>query len=321
MKKISVVTPVYKVEKYIANFINSIAHQTFKDFELILVNDVTTDNSINVAVNLLKTRGIAYKVINRENAGQSSARNAGINLASGDWIVIPDSDDVLQKDYLEAMYRFKKIEGTELVVCDIKKVKEEEIFFESKKKNIYEEKTGREFFLDFILHKISIGPYSLMINSKFLKTNNIWFNENSRYSEEFTFICDLLFAAKKVVHLKDELYNYCLRKGSVSTSANIDIIFNGYSEILKSSEKYKFIKCRECTVYNRYALPRWVLATARFSSSNYDYKSYNELMIKLNAKKEMKRLLNYPEVKTRTAACVLYFSKRFFYIISRLYGN
>jgi glycosyltransferase involved in cell wall biosynthesis len=312
-----VIVPIYKTEKYIGNFIKSIIYQTYKNFELILVNDGTPDNAINVAEELLKDTDIKYKVINSENCGQSSARNEGIKVATGKWIVIPDSDDVLQKDYLEVMYNMTKSNGVELVICDIYKVVDNNIFCETKRTDKYEIKSGKDFFEDFFMHKISIGPVSLMMNSEMLSRNSLYFNENSRYSEEFIFICNLLFLIKKVVHVKEKLYNYCLRKGSVSTGANIEKMLKGFQEIRKAGQKYKIENCDSCVLYNKYAISRWILATARFGAGNFNCKEYKELMFKLNAKNEIKKLLSFPDIKTRVAALLFCISPTLFYFICK----
>ena len=317
MNEISVIVPVYNVEKYIANFIKSVTNQTFKDFELILVNDGSTDNSIEIAKQELIHANINYKIIDKENGGQSSARNVGINNATGNWIVIPDSDDVLQKDYLKLMFEQTKKENVELIICDINDVTDENIFEETDRNHKSDKKSGKEFFVDFFMHRISIGPVSLMIKKEVLQKNKIMFNENSRYSEEFSFICDVLYSSNQVIHIKEKLYNYCLRGGSVSTGANIEKILNGYNEIIKNGEKYYKIDNQYCRMYKKYAMPRWILATARFTSANLQYDEYKNLMKAFNAKKEIRKLITFPDLKTKVATILFLFSMRIFYNISK----
>lgn len=317
MNEISVIVPVYNVEKYISNFIKSIINQTFQDFELILVNDGSTDNSIEIAKQELVNTNINYKIINKENGGQSSARNTGIKNAIGNWIVFPDSDDALQKDYLKLMFEQTKKEEVEVIICDINNVTDENIFEETKRNNNLDKKTGKDFFVDFFMHRISIGPVSLAIKKEVLQKNEILFNENSRYSEEFTFISDVLYSAKQVVHIKEKLYNYCLRGGSVSTGANIEKILNGYNEIIKNAKKYYIADNQYCKIYRKFAMPRWILATARFTAANLNYDDYKELMKKLNAKKEIKKLIFFPDIKTKIASIIFIISMKLFYIISK----
>lgn len=317
MKEISVVVPIYNTEKYIINFIKSVINQTYTDFELILVNDGTKDNSIALAEELLKDSKIEYIIINKENGGQSTARNAGINIAKGKWIVTPDSDDVLQKDYLEVMCRKTQDKDVDVIICDLANVTDDNINQETNRTGNFEIKSGKEFFINFIMHKISIGPVSLMIKKELIDTIGLRYNENSRYSEEFIFITALLYNANMVVHVKERLYNYCLRKGSVSTGANIDKIVNGYNEIVKASSVYCDKNDYACKIYNNYAHQRWMLATARFTSSNLSFKNYKVLMERLDAKKNIKELLRFPNIKIKIAAIVFCLSIRLFYMISK----
>lgn len=317
MDKISIIVPVYKTEKYISNFIKSIIYQTYKNFELILVNDGTPDDSIKVAQELLKDTDIEYTVINKENGGQSTARNAGIDNATGKYVVLLDSDDVIQKDYLEIMYNTIKASDSQVAICDLNYVKDENIFEETKRTNKEEVKSGKEFFEDFIMHKITAGPYSLMICKELLDKLNLRFNENSRYSEEFIFITKLLYDASKVVHVKERLYNYCLRKGSVSTGANIEKIVNGFREIEKASKDYEKGSSNTDKLYVDFAHARWMIATARFTAANMKYEDYKKLLQKLEAKKYIKKLYKFPSVKIKLAAVLFCISMKAFYLVSR----
>ena len=102
---ISIIAPIYKVEAYIERFIRSIVDQTCLEFELILVNDFTPDNSVTIAENLLQQYPhIQYRVVNRkQNGGLSAARNSGIEVASGEYLYFADSDDELELSAIENM--------------------------------------------------------------------------------------------------------------------------------------------------------------------------------------------------------------------------
>ncbi|MBQ9833920.1 MAG: glycosyltransferase family 2 protein [Bacilli bacterium] len=321
MTKISVISPVYNGQKYIKNFIKSLKNQTFMDFELLLINDGSTDNTYEIANQELKKSQLKYKIINKKNGGQSSARNLGIEKAKGEYIVLLDSDDTIQKKYLENMYQMALKFDCSVVICDLNRVDDSNIFEESNDDLKYDLKTGKEFMVDFIKHYIEIGPCSLMISNEFIKEISLRFNEKSRYSEEHIFICHLLHEAKNVVHLKQKLYNYCLRSGSVSTGASVDKILNGYNEIINSNIKYKKCNCKYCKEYNKFAMPRWILATARFSSKNMSYKYYKELMLKLEYKSNLKKLYDFPSFIIRISSKLLNFNLFIAYIFFRLWGG
>ena len=116
--KVSVIVPVYNVEKYLDKCLDSLANQTLKDLEIIIVNDGSPDNSEDIIKKYTK-KYKNFKYYKKENGGLSSARNYGIKYASGDYIAFLDSDDYVKSDMYEKMYE-KAIKGNyDLVVCDI----------------------------------------------------------------------------------------------------------------------------------------------------------------------------------------------------------
>ena len=103
MPRLSIIVPIYNVEKYLPRCIESILNQTFKDFELILVNDGSTDSSYEI-LKEYENKYDNFRVINQKNGGLSAAKNAGIKIAKGEYIAFLDSDDYLDKNFLETLY-------------------------------------------------------------------------------------------------------------------------------------------------------------------------------------------------------------------------
>lgn len=116
MPLISVVVPVYKVEKYLPRCVDSILNQTFSDFELILVDDGSPDNCGKICDRYAE-KDARVRVIHQENARLSAARNAGINISTGEWLALIDSDDWVHKDYLNILYS-GILNNTDVVICD-----------------------------------------------------------------------------------------------------------------------------------------------------------------------------------------------------------
>ena len=143
--KISVVVPVYNVEKYLEQCLNSIINQTFKDIEIICINDGSKDNSLKI-IEEFAAKDKRIRVINKENEGISAARNQGMGLAQGEYISFIDSDDWIEENYLEALYTAAKKYDSDIACSNIIRVtgkrhrkkiiyKKEEFTTESDKKN------------------------------------------------------------------------------------------------------------------------------------------------------------------------------------------
>lgn len=121
--RISVVVPVFNVEKYIEKSILSIIRQSYKNFELIVVDDGSQDKSIDVAEALLQKSDLDYRIVHKKNGGLGDARNYGFDRCDGDWIIYVDSDDVIQPDTLSLMVEcIKKSPSVQLVFSDFQNV-------------------------------------------------------------------------------------------------------------------------------------------------------------------------------------------------------
>lgn len=133
MPKISVIVPVYKVEKYIHKCIDSILRQSFQDFDLVLVDDGSPDTCPQICDDYT-SRDKRIIVIHKKNGGLSDARNAGIDWAmensSSEWLAFVDSDDYLHPDYLQSLYQTAMKEEADLVVCDFIRVNDQEEIIE-----------------------------------------------------------------------------------------------------------------------------------------------------------------------------------------------
>ena len=124
MSQISIIVPVYNVEKYLSRCIDSILNQTFDDFELILIDDGSPDHSGAICDDYAK-KDNRILVIHKENGGLSDARNAGINIASGEYIMFVDSDDYISKDMCEILYQRIIKDKSDMALCSVRGVNEE----------------------------------------------------------------------------------------------------------------------------------------------------------------------------------------------------
>lgn len=115
MTKVSVIIPVYNAERYLEKCISSIANQTMKDIEILVINDGSTDNSLNILDELSQKYKGKLKIFDKENGGAGSARNLGIENATGEFIKFVDADDYLKADILEKMYNIAKEHNVKLV--------------------------------------------------------------------------------------------------------------------------------------------------------------------------------------------------------------
>ena len=254
MPKISVVVPVYKVEKYIHRCVDSILNQTFPDFELILVDDGSPDSCGAICDEYAK-KDSRVVVIHQENGGLSAARNAGIDWAfansDSQWLTFIDSDDWVHPQYLERVYCVAVEKKCDLAMCDYERV------YENTEKSLV---TKQVFMKNEILSnrqavdKLASNEWWLYVHAwgkLYLKSNfkAIRFPEGYTH-EDNAIVHSLMFSCKQVACVSDTLYYYWQHTASIMGDYNnpqhIDDLV-ALADRIKFADQYGFMELKEYT--------------------------------------------------------------------------
>lgn len=229
--KISVVIPVYNVEKYLHQCLDSILNQTFQDFEIICVDDGSTDRSLDI-LQEYKRKDDRFVIIQQNHFGAGFARNSGIRVAYGKYIQFLDADDYFELTMLEELYNHAEKYGADLTVCSSRKVDDDGNVTETGNPsfpiNIYkvpmEQVFSRQDFKDDIFCLLTPMPWNKLYLKKMILDNNIEFPPIS-ISEDIAFVHACVACADKIVAFNKELINYRFnRLGSlVSTRSHYTI--------------------------------------------------------------------------------------------------
>ena len=222
-KFLSIVIPAYNSEKYIEKNLMFLSRQTSNDFEVIVIDDGSTDNTCEVSEACLEKFGIDHRVIRREeNKGQSVARNIGIDYSRGKYILFLDSDDFAENNLVQILER-NMFNEPDIVFFDYKRIKEDD----SVKVNIAQNfefgkiKSGEEVFNAYKDNKIRLWTGSLVYNKEFLNKNNLRFLEGAHGAEDLNFIFKALLSSNKVRGIEDSLVFYCQRGDSLTNNPDI----------------------------------------------------------------------------------------------------
>lgn len=288
--KISIIVPVYKVEKYIDKCIKSILNQTFRDFELILVNDGSPDKCGEICNNYLKIDN-RIKVINKENGGLSSARNAGLNIARGEYIGFIDSDDYINKNMYEILYNEAIKNEADITICEFQNVYEnsDEVRDKLSAFKVFNynniealEQLYKEKSVQFVVSWNKLYKKGIFLDVKY--------DEGKIHEDEFI-IHKLLYKSKKTIFIPVKLYYYLQRENSIMQSKfnknNLDFI----DALEQRMIFFKYLKINELKYSSQYWYVRYLL--------DYFYKAKYNIY---NCDEELKRLKKQ-------------FSKNLFYII------
>lgn len=238
MIDVSIIVPVYNVEKYITECLKSLINQTYKNIEIIVVNDGSTDNSLSLVNKIDDSR---IKIINKENGGLSSARNKGIELAEGKYILFIDSDDFIEdKMAIENMYNMAVNNDLDMVSGDLiwhysshKRIIYKNKFIEKSNK-IYE---GQEIFKLKLKNRCYLAAACINMYKKSI-IREIKFKEGI-YHEDELFTAKVLLKAQKVGLYKKHFYSYRQREGSiVNQNNNIKRAYDIFNICLELEESF-----------------------------------------------------------------------------------
>jgi glycosyltransferase involved in cell wall biosynthesis len=254
MPTISIIVPIYNVDKYLSKCIESILVQTYTDFELILINDGSEDNCRRICE---EYAGIdkRIKVIHKENGGVSSARNRGIKIATGEFLAFVDPDDTIEPNMYEVLIHTADEYKADVVVCPYKTINliKGSSSISRVWKNVHCSLNKRDIENDLLPLIIIDKTYSLVssVNKLYRKqifdTFDIFFNESINFGEDERLNIKLLTLINNLVFIKEPLYNYFIHKRDSLTQ---EFKNNFYEEYILEIKKFKIEVCERYYMNN-----------------------------------------------------------------------
>lgn len=243
-KLISVIVPVYNVEKYIKKCIDSILAQVYNYFELILIDDGSKDNSGKIC-DEYKNKDTRIKVLHQKNAGLSAARNRGLDEAVGDYICFIDSDDYIKEDYLEVLLNCLSDIDADMSFCDIESPKLTKAYSKMGEMKIMTSSDARKWLYD-----PRSREYVLMVvayNKLYKKSlfQDLRYPEGMFHEDEFM-ILPLINRCKTIVFISERLYHYEDNPKGITAAANmmnikhldgVDALIIRLKQLLESGDK------------------------------------------------------------------------------------
>lgn len=271
--KVSVIVPVYNTEPYLERCLNSIINQSFKDIELIIVNDNSTDNSSNIIKSFMdKYNNIRY-IDNKENKGVSNCRNEAIKVSNGEYILFVDSDDYLEKNMIETMYKEAANNDLDIAICgyflDYEDENTQNKIINLDENRIY---NGYEILSEILHHKNGITGHSWnkLLKASVIKENNIQYPEHMKIYEDVAFFSRLFPHCKKIKNIKNMFYHYIQRNNS--SIKTIDERF-----VLDTEEIVKLVNksINELNLMNKFKNEYCAFVMRMFSVASHKIYSYS----------------------------------------------
>lgn len=237
---ISIVVPVYKVEKYLERCVDSLIKQTYKNYEIILVDDGSPDNCPQMCDEYAKKYN-RINVVHKENGGLSDARNAGVKEAKGEYILFVDSDDWIEESTCEMFAKFVEVRKVDIVAGNAKKIDGEKKTLMSRDEELNNKVVPGKEFLKHQLksNKMYMAAWLNLYSREFLINNNLEFVKGRLHEdEEFTPRCFL--KAQKVIGSNLVFYNYFIREDSITTK--------------KSRKQMQFLLLKIVRIWKKYMI-------------------------------------------------------------------
>lgn len=253
MPKVSVIIPVYNVEKYLRQCLDSVINQTLSDIEIICVNDCSTDNSLTILKEYAQKDNRIKIIEQKENQGQGIARNIGLDISQGEYIGFVDPDDWIEKDMYLILYNSAIENNADFVQCDYER------YFDKTgqtkqitalrpfKKQHYNIVTNKIFSYKDFKEECFLGLWNLVwtriYKKELIDTNKIKFSKG-KYGEDKLFSIHAKLAAKRILYINKFLYHYRVRRDSACHNENLNAqnIINDIKNMLETIEKNEELK-------------------------------------------------------------------------------
>lgn len=249
---ISVIVPIYNVQKYLSKCIDSIINQIYNNIEIILIDDGSTDECGKICEQYAK-KDKRIKVFHENNKGVSAARNKGIQNSTGNYIMFVDADDFIDLDMIKKLYIAIKEENADIVICGTKDVDERGNIISKSKENEKVILTN----IEALKYMLNEEPYNSVCWGKIYRKelfNKYKFNTNIKIAEDLEILYKIFFDSNKIVYLPDRMYNWLVRYNSVTKEKFND---DWKKEIYICEEIIQFTK-KNCKQIEDYAIKRFI---------------------------------------------------------------
>lgn len=303
--QISIVIPAYNVEDYIVSTLDSVWKQSFKNYEIIIINDSSSDKTEQIILEYIHTHEFLFEPVylrNRKNYGCCSSRNIGIHIARGKYICFLDADDNYEEDFLSCMYQEIEKSSSDFVFCgydtnytikgtyqkflDIRK------YPTSHRKHI--------IVFKYMTGSTHIGHWAAMYDLNFIRNNQLFYFDGCQKAGDTEFVLNILLSCKTISFVPRSLYIYNLRPNSITTSQPSERLFDGYFAYKRVLNNIKNPLIKILYYFTKYPRETYLILQAFYSTGTplpYLYTSKIEILwlcllnLSINRQKDARKIL------------------------------
>lgn len=214
--KISIIVPVYNVEKYIGKCLESLINQTFRDIEIICVDDASTDNSVAIIRDFIKKDKRIKLILKKSNSGQSDSRNIGLKKSVAPYVMFCDSDDFYLPTMCDKMYGIITQSGVDIGICGINiiyEVQEAKSILIGDMEYYRIKYIGIQSVTNDLINNCDVSPCNKIFKRSIIDNHDLYFPVGLKYEDAYWFLCYMLWV-KRAFFIDEKLYNYVRRDNS-----------------------------------------------------------------------------------------------------------
>ena len=297
---ISVIVPCYNVSKYIEKCVDSICSQTYTNLEIFLINDGSTDDTLSI-IERLASEDKRIIIIDKDNGGQSDARNVALDKMSGNYVVFIDGDDYILPDHISSLYKIAVKNSCDIVASPFTLLNKSEIFVKQSNASIFEKYFSNIEALETMFYQklFDTTPPCKIYKSHLFK--NIRFRKGIVFEDLYT-IPDLILNANKVAYTSYSSYAYVLHSNSTEGSPFSELKWDSLKAIMEKFETSKefsaIAKARDCRLFS-------IMSRIYFAMPS-THKEKKELWQKIKHKRLSVLFNNKARIKNRIAALMTF---------------
>lgn len=315
--KVSIIIPCFNCETLIIQTLKALENQTYKNFEVICVNDGSKDNTYNVLLQYSKESNMSIRIFTQENLGVSATRNRAIKESKGEYILFLDADDMYHDRFVELLVDAMESTASDVSYCKLSRDFEEVMNVDTSETQYVIQ--HQDEAMSNLLYKMGeFGFYCYLYKKDILNTSGILFDENTRFFEDREFNWKYLSHCDSAVLIDMPLYWYRKNTQSVTQKRNVDWNDEGIKAVLRVE---KYLEARECKFLanvRKYLLARVLWSKAKL----YSVSGRRDLLARLgdeyNMNLYMKQTLKDRNWMVRLSSRLYLLSPSLFYLIVRL---
>lgn len=302
--KVSIIVPVYNLENYITETLKTILNQSYKNLEIIIIDDCSSDDTFSVINQISDARLKIFR--QKKNMGVSAARNLGLSVATGEFVQFVDGDDLLESNAVEQLIEIVTKENCDIVCFNLKVISDGETTLSLREKRYSKQSmqnqvvNGNGALKLLFLDKIKHTPPTYLFKLNLWRDNNIYFPTNRHYGEDYATIYKVLSVANLVATISNRLYYYVQRSTSSTHSSEIEFAVDNLKTTYEIDSYFKMYNPNIKKLAIRYTIPRLITALSIASKAqdsietkNVVYKISTELLLRSKEIYMLKRTFSF----------------------------